>query len=38
MILATLNLGEAVIWLAIGGALALGFRKVIIRWMTGDWK
>ena len=36
--LATLDLGEVIIWLAIGGALALGFRKMIMKWMTGEWK
>jgi hypothetical protein len=36
--LATFNLGEAVIWLGIGAVLALGFRKVIMKWMTGEWK
>jgi len=36
--LASFDLGEAIIWLGIGAALGLGFRKVITRWMTGEWK
>jgi len=36
--LANFDLGEAIIWLGIGAALGLGFRKVITRWMTGEWK
>jgi len=36
--LASLDLGEVIIWAGIGAGLALGFRKMIIRWMTGEWK
>ena len=36
--LASLNLGEVVIWVGVGVALGLGFRKAIMKWTTGEWK
>ena len=37
-LLAHIDLGGTIIWLATGAALGLGFRKVIMKWMTGEWK